>query len=54
MPKSKTRPRFSLECTICTNLNYRTNKNPRNTTDRLNLTKYCKHCQKATLHKETK
>ena len=34
--------------------NYRTNKNKKTTTERVELMKYCKWCHKHTLHKETK
>ena len=43
-----------LECTICKNQNYRKNKNKKVTPKRLELMKFCKHCKKKTLHKETK
>ena len=33
---------------------YITTKNRKNTTERLELKKYCPHCRKETLHKETK
>ena len=33
---------------------YHTSKNRRNTTERLELKKYCKHCNKPTVHKEIK
>lgn len=53
MPKSN-RPVIGLECTKCKNRNYATTKNPKNTTDRLSLKKWCKFCKQATEHKETK
>lgn len=64
MAKSKG-PRISitLECTECReNVNkrspgisrYLTSKNRRNTPDKLEIAKYCKHCNKHTIHKETK
>jgi large subunit ribosomal protein L33 len=53
MPK-RNRPYFALECESCHNRNYATAKNPKNTTDRLVLQKYCKHEQKVTAHKESK
>jgi large subunit ribosomal protein L33 len=43
-----------LQCTECKNKNYSTMKNKKNTPDKLQLKKYCKHCRKHTLHKETK
>ena len=38
----------------CKNENYRTEKNKRNTTDRLELKKHCPKCKKTTTHKEKK
>ncbi|MBI4688626.1 MAG: 50S ribosomal protein L33 [Nitrospirae bacterium] len=43
-----------LQCTECKNKNYSTTKNKKNVTDKLNLKKYCRHCRKHTMHKETK
>ena len=45
---------ITLACTQCKRRNYSTNKNRRNTTERLELKKYCKFCQTHTVHKETK
>lgn len=54
---------ITLECTECrTNLDkrskgvsrYTTMKNRRNTTNRLELKKFCTHCNKHTIHKEIK
>ena len=53
MPK-RNRPFVALECTSCKNRNYTTTKNPKNTTDRLELNKFCAHERKVTAHKETK
>lgn len=50
----KNRPYFALECESCHSRNYTTSKNPKNTTDRLNLRKLCKVEGKITLHKESK
>ena len=41
-------------CTECNEENYRTEKNKRNTTERLELNKYCPKCRQHTAHKETK
>ena len=64
MAKSKgTRILVTLECTECnTNINkrsagvnrYSTTKNRRNNPNRLELKKFCPHCNSHTLHKETK
>ncbi|GAB6183716.1 50S ribosomal protein L33 [Thermodesulfovibrio hydrogeniphilus] len=43
-----------LQCSECKAKNYSTTKNKKNTPDKLQLKKYCKHCRKHTLHKETK
>jgi large subunit ribosomal protein L33 len=48
------RDRITLECTQCKNRNYTTTKNKRNTSERLELKKYCKFCKTHTVHKETK
>lgn len=54
---------ITLECTECrTNSNkrtpgvsrYTTTKNRRNTTGRIELKKFCPHCNRHTVHKETK
>ncbi|MFI3307363.1 MAG: 50S ribosomal protein L33 [Mycoplasmatota bacterium] len=52
--KGEARERLTLQCTECKNENYRTEKNKRNTTERLELNKFCKFCKKTTLHKEKK
>ena len=38
----------------CTQRNYNTMKNKKNTPDRMEMNKYCRFCRKHTLHKETK
>jgi ribosomal protein S18 len=62
MAKNKgTRILITLECTECrSNLNkrspgvsrYLTQKNRRNNPERLELKKYCPHCNKPTIHKQ--
>ena len=64
MAKNKgTRILITLECTECrSNTNkrsagvsrYLTQKNRRNNPERLELKKYCPHCNKVTIHKEIK
>ncbi len=44
---------ITLECEECKNRNYTTKKNNQNTRDRISLKKYCKFCQKHTVHQET-
>lgn len=46
--------RVILTCSVCLSRNYTTCKNKQSLTKRLVLNKYCKHCNKVTLHKETK
>ena len=43
-----------LRCEECKRRNYSTMKNKKNTTEKLELKKYCRHCRTHTLHKETK
>ena len=52
--KTENRELVTLTCIECKNSNYRVSKNKKNTTDRLNLNKYCSKCRKTTLHKESK
>ena len=64
MAKSKgVRIVVTLECTECrTNVDkrstgvsrYTTTKNRRNTTNRLELKKFCRHCNRHIVHKEIK
>ncbi|WP_103981515.1 50S ribosomal protein L33 [Helcococcus massiliensis] len=48
------RDKVKLACTECKQRNYDTMKNKSNTTDRIELNKFCKFCGKHTLHRETK
>ncbi len=52
--KGEVRERITLQCTECNEENYRTEKNKRNTPERLELNKYCSKCKKTTLHREKK
>jgi large subunit ribosomal protein L33 len=45
---------ITLSCAECKRRNYSTTKNKRNTTDRLERSKYCRWCRKHTVHRETK
>jgi large subunit ribosomal protein L33 len=56
MAKKDNRLEVWLKCTVCNNLNYTTKKNTKNTTDKLELKKYCKTktCRTTTVHKEAK
>jgi large subunit ribosomal protein L33 len=44
----------TLQCTECKRRNYTTTKNKKNTPDKLQFKKYCRHCRTHTVHKETK
>ncbi|NLG80987.1 MAG: 50S ribosomal protein L33 [Bacilli bacterium] len=48
------RKKIILICTECLSRNYTTDKNKLNDKERLEIKKFCKHCNKHTLHKETK
>ena len=52
--KGEARTGITLKCTVCWEQNFRTEKNKKNTTDRLELNKFCSKCQKHTVHKEKK
>ncbi len=43
-----------FECTVCKKTNYYSRKNKKVLKERMQLKKYCRHCKKHTLHKETK
>ncbi|MBQ1447738.1 MAG: 50S ribosomal protein L33 [Erysipelotrichaceae bacterium] len=43
-----------LVCSKCLSRNYVTHKNRTNSSERLELMKFCKKCNEHTLHKETK
>ncbi|MBF0487715.1 50S ribosomal protein L33 [Candidatus Magnetominusculus dajiuhuensis] len=43
-----------LQCKECKSRNYSTRKNKKNTTEKLNLKKYCKFDKRHTEHKEVK
>lgn len=45
---------ITLACTECKRRNYSTTKNKKTTPDRLEIKKFCKFCQKHTVHRETK
>lgn len=48
------RVRVTLACTECKHRNYNYTKNKKAHPERLELRKYCRFCQKHTIHKETK
>ncbi|MCF7741252.1 MAG: 50S ribosomal protein L33 [Candidatus Marinimicrobia bacterium] len=46
------RKQIVLECEECKRRNYTTTKNPRKQSGRVSYKKYCKWCDKRTVHKE--
>ena len=52
--KTGARIQVALKCSECGNLIRPTFKNTKNTTDKLELNKYCPKCRKNTTHKEKK
>ena len=48
------RESITLAYSECKQRNYETEKNKKNTTERLEMNKVCKFCKKHTTHKETK
>ncbi len=53
--KSKAdRHTITLECTICRDRNYTTEKNRRNDPGRIELKKFCPRCRAHQLHRETR
>ena len=45
---------ITLACTDCKRLNYSTTKNRRKSSERLEMSKFCRSCRKHTAHKESK
>lgn len=45
--------KIALQCAVCGSRNYTTTVG-NNHDNRLEVKKYCKHCGKATMHKETR
>lgn len=54
MAKKTSRGQLGLVCEVCGKQNYVISKNRVNTTNPLNLKKYCSRCKKHTPHKERK
>ena len=54
MAKVGNRQNKTLVCSECTEENYRDERNVKNTTERLEMNKYCPRCRKHTVHKEKK
>lgn len=51
---SDVREYVTLACTECKQRNYRTSKNKRNNSERIEFKKHCKFCKEHTIHKETR
>ena len=45
---------ITMECTGCKRRNYSTTKNKKTKQGKLERKKFCAHCKKHTVHKETK
>lgn len=54
MAKVGNRQMKTLVCTECSEENYREPRNVKNTTERLEKSRYCPRCRKHTTHKEKK
>ena len=54
MAKNENRVYVTMKCTECGNQLRPTVKNKKNTTDRLELNRYCKKCGRTVLAKEKK
>ncbi|MBU0649871.1 50S ribosomal protein L33 [Patescibacteria group bacterium] len=52
MAKKTNRVLIGLQCGDCGSFNYVSSKNKINNPEKLELKKFCRNCQKATLHKE--
>ena len=48
------RPKITLACEVCKHRNYITMKSKVNDRERIELSKYCPHDRKHTVHKETR
>jgi large subunit ribosomal protein L33 len=45
---------ITLACTECDRRNYSTTRNKKKQQNKLEIKKFCRHCRKHVLHKETK
>lgn len=45
---------IKMECGSCKRINYFSTKNKKTLKNRIELSKFCKHCKNHTAHKETK
>jgi len=54
MAKAGALERITLACSECKQRNYDTKKNKMHTPEKLERSKFCKFCNKHTIHRETK
>ena len=54
MAKAGNRVKITLRCNECKQRNYQTNKNKKNTPDRLERKKYNPYLKRVTVHREIK
>lgn len=54
MAKNENRVPVALACTVCGHVLRPTEKNKKNTVEKLTLNRYCPKCRKVTEHKEKK
>ncbi len=54
MAKKENRIIITLACTECKERNYTSQKNRKNDTGRIELSKFCPRCRKHTAHRETR
>lgn len=52
--KGENRDFITLQCSVCGNILRPTEKNKKNTVDKLTISKFCPVCKKHTEHKEKK
>ena len=48
------REKITLECTVCKDRNYSSNKNKRLHPQRVEFKKFCRRCNRREVHKETR
>jgi large subunit ribosomal protein L33 len=54
MAKKENRIVITLACTECKERNYTSEKNRKNDSGRIELSKFCPRCRKHTAHRETR
>ncbi|OGK43531.1 50S ribosomal protein L33 [Candidatus Roizmanbacteria bacterium RIFCSPLOWO2_02_FULL_37_19] len=54
MAKKGQRTKIGLQCSVCGKVNYVTERNKINTTEKLVMSKHCNNCNKHREHKEAK